>query len=187
MAVFNAVTIAHVPVVTDERTSGGWIGWMAIKMIPAAIADRPDQRMRFEALVFIGFLSVSWSMGMGFVRLNSSPLRDPNAPPASTSRGNLVLARIVYSSQGHWSPCLTTIRTENEAECNSQNAPVEPSRPTRSRLQIYDLFPPQNLQPFRPVGECRRHFYSLISSWGTLGCNRLDGKIRRGSGHAPSP
>jgi hypothetical protein len=55
MAVFNEVTIAHVPVVTDERTSGGWIGWMAIKMIPAAIAGNPAHRMSFEAVTFIFF------------------------------------------------------------------------------------------------------------------------------------
>ena len=46
-------TIAHVLVVTDERTSGGWIGWMAMKMIPAAIADKPAQRMSFGVVIFI--------------------------------------------------------------------------------------------------------------------------------------
>jgi hypothetical protein len=45
--------IAHQVVVTDERTSGGWIGWMPAKMIPAAIADKPAQRMRLDAVIFI--------------------------------------------------------------------------------------------------------------------------------------
>ena len=39
-------------VVTDERTSGGWIGWMPAKMIPAAIAAKPAQRMRLDAVIF---------------------------------------------------------------------------------------------------------------------------------------
>ena len=42
-------------VLTDERMSGGWIGWMPAKMIPATIADSPDQRMSFEVVIFILF------------------------------------------------------------------------------------------------------------------------------------
>jgi hypothetical protein len=40
-------------VVTDERTSGGWIGWMTTKIIPAATADNPAQRMSFGAVGFM--------------------------------------------------------------------------------------------------------------------------------------
>jgi hypothetical protein len=43
-------------VVTDERTSGGWIGWMVTKKIPAAIADKPAQRMSLGA---VGFMLLS--------------------------------------------------------------------------------------------------------------------------------
>ena len=68
MAVFNEVTIAHVLVVTDERTSGGWIGWMAIKMIPAAIAGKPAQRMSFEVVSFI-LLSLTAAWRLVFARL----------------------------------------------------------------------------------------------------------------------
>jgi hypothetical protein len=32
---------------------GGWIGRMTTKMIPAAIADKPAQRMRLGAVTFI--------------------------------------------------------------------------------------------------------------------------------------
>src|ERR671911_2819449 len=45
--------IAHALVVTDERTSGGWIGWMPAKMIPATSAAKPLQRMRLDAVTFI--------------------------------------------------------------------------------------------------------------------------------------
>jgi hypothetical protein len=48
--------IAHASVVTDERTSGGWIGWMTTKIIPAAIADKPAQRMSLGA---VGFMLLS--------------------------------------------------------------------------------------------------------------------------------
>jgi hypothetical protein len=40
-------------VVTDERTAGGWIGRMTRKIIPAAIADKPAQRMSFGAVGFM--------------------------------------------------------------------------------------------------------------------------------------
>jgi hypothetical protein len=53
MAVFKVVMIAHVPVVTEERTSGGWIGWMPAKMIPATKAAKPLQRMTLDAVIFI--------------------------------------------------------------------------------------------------------------------------------------
>ena len=52
MIVFKVVMIAHEPVVTDERTSGGCIGCMPAKMIPAAKADKPAQRMSFGAVGF---------------------------------------------------------------------------------------------------------------------------------------
>src|SRR5215212_11233805 len=32
MAVFKGVMMAHAPVVTDATTSGGWIGWMRLKI-----------------------------------------------------------------------------------------------------------------------------------------------------------
>jgi len=60
-------------------------------------------------------------------------------------------------------------------------------RSTTNRLRFYSLIPRQNLQPFHPVGECRRHIYSLFPLWGRLGCNRFSGKILRGSGHAYPP
>ena len=56
MAVFNRVMMAHASVVTDATTSGGWIGWMPAKMIPATTAARPAQRMRLEA---VGFMVLS--------------------------------------------------------------------------------------------------------------------------------
>jgi hypothetical protein len=40
-------------VVTDERTSGGWIGWMPAKMSPATKAAKPLQRMTLDAVIFI--------------------------------------------------------------------------------------------------------------------------------------
>src|SRR5689334_13738138 len=53
MAVFRGVMMAQAAVETDATTSGGWIGWMAAKMIPAAIAARPVQRMICAAVGFI--------------------------------------------------------------------------------------------------------------------------------------
>src|SRR4028119_2425998 len=53
MAVFKGVMIAHAPVVTDERASGGWMGWMPAKMIPATPAAKPLQRMGFGAVIFL--------------------------------------------------------------------------------------------------------------------------------------
>jgi hypothetical protein len=53
MASFKGMMIAHAPVVTDERTSGGWIGWMPAKMIPATMAATPAQRMSFEDVGFM--------------------------------------------------------------------------------------------------------------------------------------
>src|SRR5215470_17594114 len=53
MAVLRGVMIAQALVVTDSTTSGGWIGWMAAKMIPAGTAARPDQRIRFEGVGFM--------------------------------------------------------------------------------------------------------------------------------------
>jgi hypothetical protein len=53
MAVEKMWTIAHRVVVTDERTSGGWIGWMPAKMIPATKAAKPLQRMSLDAVIFI--------------------------------------------------------------------------------------------------------------------------------------
>jgi hypothetical protein len=45
-------------VVTDERAPGGWIACMTTKRLPATTAERPAQRMRFEAVVFIVFSSI---------------------------------------------------------------------------------------------------------------------------------
>jgi hypothetical protein len=53
MATFEDWMIAHASVVTDERTSGGWIGWMTTKIIPAAIADKPAKWMSFGAVGFM--------------------------------------------------------------------------------------------------------------------------------------
>jgi RNA polymerase sigma-70 factor, ECF subfamily len=53
MANFREIMIVHTPVVTDERTSGGWIGWMPAKMSPATKAAKPLQRMRLDAVTFI--------------------------------------------------------------------------------------------------------------------------------------
>src|SRR3712207_1846742 len=61
MANFKGMITAHAPVVTDERTSGGWIGWMPAKMIPATTAANPAHRMSFGAVIFLllSFLSVA--------------------------------------------------------------------------------------------------------------------------------
>src|SRR5918996_3759155 len=63
MANFREIMIVHAPVVTDERTSGGWIGWMAAKMSPATKAAKPLQRMRLDAVIFISLFSLRrlWS------------------------------------------------------------------------------------------------------------------------------
>src|ERR671912_392014 len=63
MSVFKGVMMAHAPVVTDERTSGGWIGWMPAKMSPATKAAKPLQRMRRDAVTFILLFSLRrlWS------------------------------------------------------------------------------------------------------------------------------
>jgi len=53
MTGFKVVMIAHALVVTDERTSGGWIGWMPAKMSPATKAAKPLQRMTLDAVIFI--------------------------------------------------------------------------------------------------------------------------------------
>src|SRR5215210_3252360 len=58
MIVFKGVMIAHAPVVTDATTSGGWIGWMIAKMIPATKAANPLQRMRLDAVTFILLFSL---------------------------------------------------------------------------------------------------------------------------------
>ena len=47
--------MTQVPVVTEARTSGGWIIWMSTNRIPPAIANKPAQRMRFEVVIFISF------------------------------------------------------------------------------------------------------------------------------------
>src|SRR5215210_1443517 len=63
MAVFKGVMMAHAPVETDATTSGGWIGWMTAKMIPATRAAKPLQRMRLDAVTFILLFSLRrlWS------------------------------------------------------------------------------------------------------------------------------
>src|SRR5215210_8033816 len=53
MAVFKGVMMAHAPVVTEATTSGGWMGWIPAKMIPATKAAKPLQRMRLDAVTFI--------------------------------------------------------------------------------------------------------------------------------------
>jgi hypothetical protein len=53
MANFREIMIVYAQVVTDDRTSGGWIGWMPAKMIPATKAAKPAQRMRLDAVIFI--------------------------------------------------------------------------------------------------------------------------------------
>src|SRR5215212_7353427 len=75
MASFKGMMIAHAPVVTDERTSGGWIGWMPAKMIPATKAARPAQRMSFEA---VGFMLLSFPSAAIF----RAPLSAPAAIPS---------------------------------------------------------------------------------------------------------
>jgi hypothetical protein len=63
MANFREFMIVHAPVVTDERTSGGWIGWMPAKMSPATKTAKPLQRMRLDAVIFISLSSLRrlWS------------------------------------------------------------------------------------------------------------------------------
>src|SRR5438270_2127412 len=58
MTMVNKWTIVHVLVVTDETIWGGWIRPTMAKILPATIAERPTQRMRFEAVIFI-FLFLS--------------------------------------------------------------------------------------------------------------------------------
>src|ERR687897_3303069 len=53
MANFSEIMIVYAPVVTDERTSGGWILWMPAKMSPATKAAKPLQRMTLDAVTFI--------------------------------------------------------------------------------------------------------------------------------------
>jgi hypothetical protein len=50
--------IVHAPLVTDESTSGGWIGWMSAKMSPATKAAKPLQRMTLDAVTFISLSSL---------------------------------------------------------------------------------------------------------------------------------
>src|SRR5215212_5613107 len=57
MASFKGMMSAHAPVVTDARTSGGWMGWMPAKMSPATKAAKPLQRMSSEA---VGFMLLSF-------------------------------------------------------------------------------------------------------------------------------
>ena len=54
--------MVHMLVVTDDKNiDGGWISPTTVKMSPATIAERPAQRMRFEAVIFIFlFLSFVW-------------------------------------------------------------------------------------------------------------------------------
>src|SRR3954465_7790662 len=58
MAVLRGVMMAHAPVLTEATTSGGWIGWMAAKTIPATKAAKPLQRMRLHAVTFILLFSL---------------------------------------------------------------------------------------------------------------------------------
>jgi hypothetical protein len=34
----------------------GWVGWIAVKIIPATMADKPAQRMSFGVVTFIFLL-----------------------------------------------------------------------------------------------------------------------------------
>src|SRR5919112_3845665 len=68
MAVFKVVMAAHAPVLTDATTSGGWIGWMTAKTIPATKAAKPLQRMRLDAVAFI---LLSFLRGLRFGHLRS--------------------------------------------------------------------------------------------------------------------
>jgi hypothetical protein len=61
--------------------------------------------------------------------------------------------------------------------CGETRSLREALSSTTNRLRFYSLIPPcQNLQPFHPVGECRRHIYSLFPLWGGLDCNRFGAK-----------
>jgi hypothetical protein len=44
----SEVMIPHAVVVTDSTTSGGWIGWMPAKTMPAGTSASPEHRIRFE-------------------------------------------------------------------------------------------------------------------------------------------
>jgi hypothetical protein len=48
MEVFKEVMIMNVLVL-----KGGWAGCIAVKMIPATMADKPAQRMSFGVVTFI--------------------------------------------------------------------------------------------------------------------------------------
>ena len=54
-AMVNKWTIVHMPVVTDETMCGGWSSPTTAKMCPATTAEKPAQRMTFEAVIFIFF------------------------------------------------------------------------------------------------------------------------------------
>src|SRR5918994_3640016 len=64
MANFREIMIVHAPVVTDERRSGGWIGWIPAKMSPATKAAKPLHRMRLDAVTFILLSSLRPSRGL---------------------------------------------------------------------------------------------------------------------------
>jgi hypothetical protein len=48
MDVLKEVMMMNVLVLID-----GWVGWIAVKIIPATIAGKPAQRMIFEFVIFI--------------------------------------------------------------------------------------------------------------------------------------
>jgi hypothetical protein len=79
------------------------------------------------------------------------------------------------------------MRNGQRMACGVGSSLREALSSTTNRLRFYSLFPRQRLQPFYPVGECRRHFHSLFRSTGGIDCNRFSGKILCGSGHAHSP
>src|ERR1051326_8973865 len=53
IANFSEVMTAHAVVVTDSTTSGGWIGWMPAKTTPAGTSASPENRIRFDVVIFI--------------------------------------------------------------------------------------------------------------------------------------
>jgi hypothetical protein len=54
----------------------------------------------------------------GFHKIELGPVKRPESPDCIDQSEHIVLSIIVYSSQRHWSPCLTIIRIGNEAECS---------------------------------------------------------------------
>src|SRR5829696_4022563 len=80
MARAKECTITHRVVVTDERTLGGWSSPRTTKQIPATRADKPAQRMRLDAVIFISLLPLT-TVVWRFAFMSLSPFLANWRPP----------------------------------------------------------------------------------------------------------